>query len=53
MIETPAELPENPDSVEYEIDDDSKIKISIKEETIYFNVNQISDIAMSTGTINN
>ena len=41
-IETPAELPENPDSVEYEIDDDSKIKISIKEETIYFNVTQIS-----------
>ena len=41
-IETPAELPENPDSVEYEIDDDSKIKISFKEETIYFNVTQIS-----------
>ena len=41
-IETPAELPENPDSVEYEIDDETKIKISIKEETIYFNVNQIS-----------
>ena len=41
-IETPAELPENPDSVEYEIDDETKIKISIKEETIYFNVTQIS-----------
>ena len=41
-IETPAELPENPDSVEYEIDDETKIKISLKEETIYFNVTQIS-----------
>ena len=42
MIETPAELPENPDSVEYEKDDETKIKISFKEETIYFNVTQIS-----------
>ena len=41
-IETPAELPENPDSVEYEKDDETKIKISFKEETIYFNVTQIS-----------
>ena len=41
-IETPAELPENPDSVEYEIDDETKIKISFKEETIYFNVTKIS-----------